>query len=50
MLHACAAKFDVIRNLKNFWKLTRLFSSKFFLVFTSVALSFLFDNYCPIID
>ena len=51
MLHACAARFDVMRNLEFFWffrSTKTLFRSKKFLNFDT--LSFLFDKHYPIIE
>ena len=58
MLYACAARFDVTENVKNFANffmngyidMRALFSSENILVFGTVALSFLFDKYCPIME
>jgi len=55
MFHACATRFDVTENLKNFLvfqsELSRaLFSSEKISDFGIVALSFVCDKYYPIMD
>ena len=55
MLHACAARFDMTGKSENvckiFWNWPKaLFSSKKFYKIDTVALSFVFDKYCPIMD
>jgi len=54
MFYACAVRFDVTENLKNFTKFflgtKTLFSSKFFGKIGTVALLFVFYKYCPIMD
>jgi len=57
MLHACAAKFNVTRNLKKFLFLGELnkanralFSWQFFWILDTIVLSFVFGNYYLIIN
>jgi len=52
MLHACAVRFDVTENLKNFlvFGVKALFSSEIFSNFDTIAFSFLFDKHYLIID
>jgi hypothetical protein len=50
MFDICAVRFDVtLKQIINFFELT-LFSFKFFLVFGTVAFSFLFNKYYSIMD
>ena len=64
MLHACVQRFNLTRNLKIFWKILGTeqglitmhrpphwpcFVREKILDFATVALLFLFNNYCPVI-
>jgi len=60
MFYVCAASFDVTRTFKKFlvcklkeasvWFHSALFTSKIFYKIRIVALSFVFDKYCAIMD